>query len=84
MPIAQPDDDILISRELLTAWAETSLRMNHLGTLIKWEITANSTGDLSRAFTLTERARRRAWELFNDLVAHGARKPANYVEPDSN
>src|SRR5262245_42479355 len=66
-----------VSAEQLTQWAESCLRMNGLGTLVKWEINA---GRLSRAEHLTERARRRAWVLFNELVQAGATKPIGYCE----
>jgi hypothetical protein len=77
--LVEPDTDIQISRELLTRWADSCLRMNHLGTLIKRELGEQKGSE--RALDLTERARRRAWELFNELVEHGARKPDNYCEP---
>jgi hypothetical protein len=69
-----------ISEEQLTRWAESCLRMNHLGTLIQRELKASKEN--ARAIDLAERARRRAWELFNELLKHGARKPAGYAEPE--
>jgi len=50
-----------------------------LNTLVQREISA---GRLHRATELSERARRRAWDLFNEMVAAGASKPADYREPD--
>ena len=68
-----------ISEEQLTRWAESCLHMNHLGTLIQRELPA--TPEHARAIDLAERARRRAWELFNELLKYGARKPDGYAEP---
>lgn len=65
--------------EQLTAWAESCLHMNHHGTLISRALEA---GDITRARDLTERARRRAWTMFNEMVVAGASKPAGYCEPD--
>ena len=62
----------------LTAWAESCLSINHLGTLVQREVEAKS---YDRAAELTERARKRAWALFNELLAHGAAKPPGYAEP---
>ena len=68
-----------ISQDELTRWAEACLRINHLNTLVQREIAA---GALERARQLAERARVRAWNLFNDMVRAGARKPEGYREPD--
>ena len=54
-----------ITHELRTKWAESCLRINHLNTLVQREI---SDRRLHRAAELLERARRRAWDLFNDKV----------------
>jgi hypothetical protein len=80
-----------IPKELLTRWAESCLHMNHLGTLLKWEIQQKGSSgggsrthpeaERARAIDLAERARRRAWTLFNELLAHGATKPEGYQEP---
>lgn len=70
--------DRSISIEQLTAWAGTCLAMNHLGTLVQREIEA---GDNARAARLSERARKRAWTLLNELFAAGALKPEGYAEP---
>lgn len=70
-----------ISEELLTQWAESCLHMNHLNTLVQRELPSNEKN--ARALDLSERARKRAFELFNELVAHGARKPEGYEEPSS-
>jgi hypothetical protein len=67
-----------ISEELLTRWAESCLHMNHLGTLIQRELPASEKN--ARAIDLAERARKRAWELFNDLIEHGAKNPEGYQE----
>ena len=67
-----------ISKQKLNEWAETCIRMNHLNTLVQREIDAKS---FTRARELSERARTRAWALFNDLVTHGAEKPEGFAEP---
>lgn len=72
--------DITIPEELLTRWAESCLSMNHHGTIIQQELP--KTAENARALELAERARRRAWDLFNDLLHHGANKPENYCEPN--
>jgi hypothetical protein len=69
-----------ISEDKLTEWAESCLRINHLNTIVQWEI---KDAHLERATKLTERARTRAWNLFNEMVQLGARKPLNYREPDA-
>ena len=66
------------SKQLLTEWAATCLRINHLNTLVQREIVGSSP---RRAAELAERARVAAWQLFNALVAAGAEKPAGYIEP---
>jgi hypothetical protein len=68
-----------ITHDQLTQWAESCLRINHLNTLVQREIQG---GSKLRAMELSERARRRAWELFNAMVAAGAIKPEGYQEPD--
>jgi hypothetical protein len=80
-----------IPKELLTRWADSCLHMNHLGTLVQWEIQQKGTSgggnrtrpeaEYARAIDLAERARRRAWILFNELLEHGATKPEGYCEP---
>ena len=62
----------------LTQWADSCLSINHLNTLVQREI-ANKRYE--RARELSERARRRAWTLFNEMVAAGATKPAGFAEP---
>ncbi len=69
--------DITVSVDQLSEWAESCLRINHLNTLVQRELAEDS-----RAAKLSERARRRAWSLFNEMVATGARKPPGYCEPD--
>ena len=69
-----------IPEELLTRWAESCLHMNHLGTLVQRELP--TTIGNARAIDLSERARRRAWTLFNELVEHGATKPEGYRDRD--
>ena len=80
-----------IPKELLSRWAEICLHMNHLGTLIQREIQQKGSSgggkrtrlevEHARAIDLAERARRRAWILFNELLEHGATKPDGYQEP---
>jgi hypothetical protein len=77
----ESNDDIQVSRELLTRWAENCLHMNHLGTLVQREIT--KTRGNARTLDLAERARTRAWILFNELIAHGAKKLEKYTETDA-
>lgn len=74
-------DEITISRAQLTDWAESLIHMNHHGTLVQREIAA---GNLERASHLSERARKRAWKMLNELFEYGAAKPEGYCEPDSN
>jgi len=74
-------DQIEISRSLLTEWAESLLHINHHGTLIQREL---ESGNIKRATDLAERARRRAWKLFNEMLEHGAEKPEGYCEPEKN
>jgi len=68
-----------VSLEQLTLWAENTLHINHLGTLVQREIAG---GKLDRAAELTERARRRASTMLNEMFAAGATKPEGYCEPD--
>jgi hypothetical protein len=67
-----------VTSEQLTVWADSLLHINHLNTLVQREITANS---LDRAADLSERARKRAWTMLNEMFAAGARKPEGYCEP---
>jgi len=53
--------------------------MNHHGTLIERALDA---GDIDRARDLAERARKRAWRMFNEMVAAGASNPDGFTEPD--
>ena len=71
---------ITITVEQASAMAEECLRINHLGTLVQREIEA---GHKARALDLSERARVRAWTMFNDLIGLGAKKPEGYCEPDA-
>jgi hypothetical protein len=64
--------DSSVSQQQLTQWAHSCLRINHLNTLVQRDIAA---GALDRDGELAERARRRAWELFNDMLRAGASKP---------
>jgi len=66
------------SNEQLTQWAEGCLHANHLNTLVQREIAA---GNFQRARELSERARNRAWNLFNEMIAAGGEKPEGYTEP---
>jgi len=59
----------LVTRDQLTQWTESLLHINHLNTLVQREIAENS---LSRAAQLSERARRRAWTMLNEMFAAGA------------
>jgi hypothetical protein len=72
------NEDAGITIEQLTKWADSCLSINHLNTLVQREIEGNS---LARAAELSERARRRAWAMLNEMFAAGAVKPAGYCEP---
>ena len=72
-------DKIIISVEQASVMAENCIRMNHLNTLVQREIAARRQ---ERATELSERARVRAWNMFNELVSLGAKKPDGYCEPD--
>jgi hypothetical protein len=65
--------------EQASAWAENCLRINHLNTLVQREI---ADGKHERAKELSERARVRAWTMFNEMIALGAKKPEGYCGPD--
>jgi len=67
-----------VTETQLTAWAESLLSINHLNTLVQREIEAKA---YARATDLSERARKRAWVLFNEMLAAGAVKPPGYAEP---
>ena len=69
-----------ITVEQLTKWADCCLSINHLNTLVQREIESNS---LPRAAELSERARKTAWAMLNELCAAGAVKPVGYCEPGS-
>lgn len=68
-----------ITPQQLTVWAASLFHINHLNTLVQREIAANS---LDRAADLSERARKRAWTMLNEMFAAGARKPDGYCEPE--
>ena len=72
-------ESITLPKSVASAWAESCIRMNHLNTLVQREI---SEGNTERAADLSERARVRAWTLFNELIQNGAEKPEGYCEPD--
>ena len=67
-----------ISVAQLTRWAGECLSINHLNTLVQREIATNST---TRATELSERARKRACVMLNEMFAAGAIKPEGYCEP---
>jgi len=73
-------DEITLSKSQLTEWAESLLHMNHHGTLIQREIDINN---LERAAHLSERARKRAWKMLNEIFELGAEKPEGYCEPNT-
>jgi hypothetical protein len=70
---------VTISVEQMTAWAENSLRINHLETLVQRELEGS---EHERARNLSERARVHAWKMLNEMFAAGAKKPEGYCEPD--
>ena len=67
-----------VTTDQLTLWADSLLRINHLNTLVQREIDAKS---FVRAAELSERARKRAWTMLNEMFTSGARKPEGYCEP---
>lgn len=67
-----------VSVEQLSRWADECLAINHLNTLVQREIESSA---LSRASELSERARKRAWVMLNEMFAAGAVKPPGYCEP---
>ena len=69
----------VVTEEQLARWAESLLHINHLNTQLQREIAQNS---LERAADLSERARKRAWTVLNEMFAAGAAKPDGYCEPD--
>lgn len=78
-----------IPQEQLTRWAYECFRINHLHTLVLREIAAGDTMNITergrrraRAKDLTERARQRTRELFNELIAAGASQPPENAEPE--
>jgi hypothetical protein len=68
-----------ITHEQLTRWADSCLRINHLNTLVQREI---RDGAKTRAMLFSERARRAAWDLHNEMIAAGASKPNAHREPE--
>ena len=68
------------SDEQLAKWADSLLHVNHLNPLVQREIAA---GHSERAAELSERARRRAWEMFNEMVDAGGKTPEGYVDGHS-
>jgi len=68
-----------ISENKLTEWAAACLRINGLNTGVQWEIRG---WRLERARNLSERARVQAWNIFNEMIQSGARKPVDYREPE--
>ena len=68
-----------MSEASLTRWAEECLSINHLNTQVQREIEGNNS---QRALALSERARRRAWKMLNEMYEAGASKPEDYCEPD--
>jgi len=67
-----------ISAEQLTHWADECLSINHLHTLLQRELDGGSP---ARAAELSERARKRAWKMLNEMFDAGAAKPEGYCEP---
>ena len=75
-------DSISVSVEQMTDWAENTLHINHLHTLVQRELEGRGI-KYERARSLSERARVRAWKMLNEMFAAGAKKPEGYCEPDS-
>ena len=76
---------IQISADLPNQWAEICAEIHRLGTLIGREIPRDIAH--TRAIDLASRATRRAWEIFSDLIHHGAKTttvyPARQNEDDA-
>lgn len=70
------EEEIVISKTQLTAWAESLIHINHHGTLVQREIEA---GKCEHASHLAERARKRVWRMLNELIEHGADKPGGLL-----
>ena len=68
-----------IPMEQLAHWANECVSINHLHTLLQREL---SGGSLERANDLSERARKRAWRMLNEMFEAGVPKPEGYCEPD--
>lgn len=71
-------DEIKMEKQKLCEWVDSLISMNHLGTLVQREIDA---GNFERSSQLSERARKRAWKMLNELFEYGAEKPEGYCEP---
>lgn len=71
--------ELVVSQDKMAEWAENCLRINHLNTLVPREI---KQGNVQRAANLSERARKRSWNMFNQMIDAGAKKPPRYREPD--
>jgi hypothetical protein len=67
-----------ISAEQLTRWADDCVRISHLNSLVQRHA---RDGSRKYAVILSERARRCASELLNELVAAGA-SPKQYDNPE--
>jgi len=65
--------------EQLLAWAEDCLHLNGHGTVI---LRALETGDIDRVRDLAGRAERRAWRMYCEMVAAGAKIPEDWRQPD--
>ena len=66
-----------IPQKWLSRWADSSLRIGHLNTLLERAI---QEGSLERACALSGRAQSAAFSMFNELVAAGAESAA--CEPE--
>ena len=73
-------EEIKIPKEQLSEWAKSLIHMNHHGTLIQREIKSHN---FERAAHLSERARKRALKMLNELFDYGAEKPEGYCGPGS-
>jgi len=74
------EETITISLAQASAWVENCIRINHLQTLLQRELDPRKE---LRAVDLSERARVRAWNMFNEMIKAGAKKPEKYMEPES-
>jgi hypothetical protein len=65
--------------EQLREWAEDCLHLNGQGTEIQRALKA---GDINRARDIASRTERRAWRMYCEMVASGAKMPEGFRQAD--